>query len=420
MRRCCAGSWPKSRDDPGVTAGPHFLPYGRHLIDDDDVAAVTAVLRGGALTTGPAIPAFEAALAAATGARHAVACGNGTEALHLAVVGLGLGPGDWVVVPAVTFVATANAVRLAGAEVVFADVAADTGLITAETAAAAAARADGPVRAVLPVHLAGQFGDLPALAELAGARGWTVIEDACHAVGSRYDLGAGVAGAVGDGRWAAATAFSFHPVKTIAMGEGGAVTTNEPALARRLTRLRSHGVTRDAGEFLEPGQAFAANGRSHPWYYEMVELGFNYRVSDLQCALGLSQLAKLESFAARRRMLVEQYTTLLAPLAPRVRPLAGTPGVTAAWHLQVVLIDFEALGTSRDAVMAALHAAGIGSQVHYLPVPWQPYYRRRYPLASLPGAARYYARTLSLPLHPGMTGNDVGRVVAALGAALPA
>jgi UDP-4-amino-4,6-dideoxy-N-acetyl-beta-L-altrosamine transaminase len=398
--------------------GARFLPYGRHLIDEDDVAAVSAVLRGEALTAGPLVPAFEAALMAATGARHAVACGNGTEALHLAMLALGLGPGDWAVVPAVTFLATANAVRLTGAEVVFADVDSDTGLITAETAASAAARAGGPVRAVLPVHLAGQFGDLPALAELARARGWVVVEDACHAIGSRYDLGTGITGAVGDGRWATATAFSFHPVKTIAMGEGGAVTTNDPALARRMARLRSHGVTRETSEFQEPAQAFAADGRSHPWYYEMAELGFNYRVSDIQCALGLSQLAKLDRFAACRRALVERYAALLAPLAPQVRPLARTPGVSAAWHLQVVLITFEALGTSRDAVMAHLQAAGIGSQVHYIPVPWQPYYRRRYPLASLPGAERYYARALSLPLCPAMTDGDVDRVVGALRAAV--
>ena len=395
-----------------------FLPYGRHLIEDDDIAAVTAVLRSGALTAGPQVEAFEAALAATVGAASAVVCGNGTEALHLALLAAGVGPGDWAIVPAVTFLATANAVRMVGAEVVFADVDSETGLITAATAAAAAARAEGAIKAVLPVHLAGQFGDLSALAELARRRGWLVIEDACHAIGSCYDFGAGQCGRVGDGRWGDLAAFSFHPVKTVAMGEGGAVTTNQPALARRMASLRCHGMVRNSDGFTESAQAFAADGSAHPWYYEMAELGFNYRASDVQCALGLSQLAKLPRFVERRRARARRYDAALAPMAATVRPIARTAGVTAAWHLYPVLIDFEALGLSRDTVMARLRAAGIGTQVHYLPVAWQPYYRRRYGDGALPGAARYYARTLSLPLFPGMADGDVERVVTALGMAL--
>ena len=395
-----------------------FLPYGRQLIEEDDVAAVVAVLRGECLTGGPAVAAFERALMAATGAGHAVACGNGTEALHLAALAVGLGPGDRALVPAITFLATANAVRYTGAEVVFADVDAETGLITADTAAEAAARAGGPIKAVFPVHLAGQFGDLPALATLARTRGWAMVEDACHALGTRYDLADGGAGRVGDGRWSDCTAFSFHPVKTVAMGEGGAVTTGDPALAERMARLRNHGMTRDPAGFREPSQAFAPDGRAHSWYYEMAELGFNYRASDIHCALGASQLAKLGRFAARRRALAARYDTLLAPLAPLIRPLAHTPGVEAAWHLYAVLIDFDALGQSRDTVMERLRAAGIGTQVHYLPVPWQPYYRTHQPVPRLPGAERYYTRTLSLPLFPAMEHGDVGRVVTVLTTAL--
>ncbi len=404
-----------------MSDGAPILGYGRHLIEDDDVAAVAAVLRGDALTCGPMVEAFEAALAAATGARYAVACGNGTQALHLAVLAAGLGPGDRAIVPAVTFLATANAVRYVGADVVFADVNPDTGLITAESVAAAAALAEsdgGTIRAVLPVHLAGQFGDLPDLAALARARGWAVIEDACHAIGTRYDLGQGVAGAVGDGRWSDTTAFSFHPVKTIAMGEGGAVTTNDAALARRMTRLRGHGMVRDAAAFTDPVQALAADGTAHPWYYEMSELGFNYRVTDLQCALGVSQLAKLERFVARRRDLVALYDARLAPLAPLVQPLGRTPGLLPAWHLYIARIDFASRGIDRDQVMRQLGAAGIGTQVHYIPVPWQPYYRQRYGVSALPGAEDYYRRALTLPLHPGMADGDVGRVVDALGEAL--
>ena len=401
-----------------MSLGTSFLPYGRHLIEEDDVAAVAAVLRGDALTGGPAVAAFEAALREATGAAHAVVCGTGTQALHLAMLAAGIGPGDRVICPAVTFLATANGARYAGAEVVFADVDADTGLITAATAEAAAARAGGPVKAVLPVDFAGQFGDLPELGALARRRGWAVIEDACHAVGGRYDLGDGVVGAVGDCRWADAAVFSFHPVKTVAMGEGGAITTNDAALAARMASLRNHGIVRTADGFTETEQAFASDGSAHPWYYEMQELGFNYRACDLQCALGVSQLAKLDRFTARRRRLVGLYDAQLAALAPRVRPLGRMPGVSAAWHLYAVLIDFEAVGLSRDTVMNRLRARGIGSQVHYIPVPWQPYYRRRQPVPALPGAERYYARTLSLPLYPGMADADVGRVVAALEEAL--
>ncbi len=398
-----------------------FLPYGRHLIEEDDIQAVVAVLRGDTLTTGPTVDALEAALVAATGARHAVVCGNGTQALHLAALAAGLGPGCRAIVPAVTFLATANAVRYTGAEVVFADVDGETGLITAESARAAAKRAaeDGgaPVKAVLPVDLAGQFGDLPELAALARDQGWMVIEDACHAIGTRYDLGHGRVGAVGDGRWADLATFSFHPVKTVAMGEGGAITTNDAALARRMTRLRSHGMVR-AAAFAIPEQALADDGSAHPWYYEMSELGFNYRASDLQCALGLSQLGKLKRFAGRRRHLAALYDARLADLAPLVRPLGRTPGLVPAWHLYVVRIDFAARGVSRDQVMRRLSAAGIGTQVHYIPVPWQPYYRQRTETPDLPGAAAYYRQTLTLPLHPGMNDHDVDRVAAALEAAL--
>ncbi len=395
-----------------------FLPYGRHLIEEDDIAAVASVMRGEALTGGPAVAAFEEALIKATGAGHAVVCGNGTEALHLAVLAAGIGPGDWVICPAITFLATANCARYVGAEVVFADVEPDSGLISEASAKEAAARAGGAVKAVLPVDLAGQFGDLPALATLARREGWVVIEDACHAIGTSYEFGDGTVGAVGDGRWSDLTVFSFHPVKTVAMGEGGAITTNTGALAARMASLRSHGMVRAAEAFIEPAQAFAADGSAHPWYYEMQELGFNYRACDLQCALGLSQMAKLKRFTARRRHLAALYDQHLATLAPWVRPLARTRGVTASWHLYSVLIEFEHFALSRDLVVKRLHAAGIGTQVHYIPVPWQPYYRQRYGHAALPGAERYYARTLSLPLFPAMDERDIDRVIEALTRAL--
>ncbi len=386
------------------------LPYGRHLIEEDDISAVVEVLRGDWLTTGPAVERFEVGLAEATGARHAVACANGTAALHLAALALELGPGDAAVVPAITFVATANAVRLVGAEVVFADVDPDTGLMRPEDLEAALARADRPVRAVLPVHLAGQTADMAAIGALARARGLRVVEDACHAIGGVDPEGA----PVGACRHGDAATFSFHPVKTIAMGEGGAVTTNDDALAARVRSMRNHGLTRDPARWSQADEGFGPQGQANPWYYEMPEPGLNYRASDINCALAASQLGKLDRFAARRRALVERYDALVANLAPAVRPLGRVSGCVPAWHLYVVLVDFDAAGVDRGTVMRRLGERGIGSQVHYIPVHRQPYYRARVGQLRLPGADAYYARTLTLPLFPAMMDEDVERVVTSL------
>lgn len=392
-----------------------FLPYGRHRIEDDDIAGVERALRSGALTGGPAVADFERALARATGSPYAVACSSGTAALHLAALALELGPGDAAVVPSLTFLATANALRYVGADVVFADVDADTGLLTPATLDSALARAgrDRRVRAVFPVHLAGQCADMAGLGALARGRGLKVVEDACHALGGTC-AGQPV-GACGHSDMAA---FSFHPVKTVAMGEGGAITTKDAALARRLSELRSHGMVRDPARFDIRDQGFGPDGEPNPWYYEMPEPGFNYRASDIHCALGSSQLAKLDRFVAERRRIVDWYAEALAPLAPLVTPLPRVPWGEPAWHLKAVLIDFRAAGTPRGQVMRALAARGIGSQVHYLPVHRQPYYRRLYGELNLPGADAYYERTLSLPLYVGLTHEDVDRVVAALAEAL--
>jgi UDP-4-amino-4,6-dideoxy-N-acetyl-beta-L-altrosamine transaminase len=396
--------------------GPRpFLPYGRHLVEDDDVAAVIAALRSERLTTGPAVDAFERALARATGAPHAVACANGTAALHLAALALDLGPGDAAVVPTLTFLATANALRYVDADVIFADVDAETGLLTSATLEAAFAGAGSRrrVKAVFPVHLAGQCTDMEGISAIARARGFKVVEDACHALG-----GTCAGQPVGACAHSDMAAFSFHPVKTIAMGEGGAVTTRDAALARRLGELRSHGMVRDPARFEIREQGFGPNGEPNPWYYEMPEPGLNYRASDIQCALGQNQLAKLGRFVAERRRIVDWYAEALAPLAPVVRPLPRVAWSEPSWHLCVVLIDFRAAGTTRGKVMRALAGEGVGSQVHYLPVHRQPYYRRLYGDLVLPGADAYYERTLSLPLYVGLTRADVARVVAALAGAL--
>ena len=383
---------------------PPVLPYGRQTIEDDDIAAVVAALRADFLTTGPMVEAFEDAFAAKVGARHAVACANGTAALHLVMLALRVKEGEAVIVPSVTFLATANCARYVGAEVVFADVDPRSGLMTPGTLAEAMGRLDGrALRAVMPVHLRGQAADLPGLASLAARAGAVLVEDAPHALGTTMNFG-DLTEMVGDVRHSAMATFSFHPVKTIATGEGGMVTTNDPDLARRLKTLRSHGMVRpDGGE---------------PWWYEMPEPGFNYRLPDILCALGLSQLGKLDRFAGRRRALAKAYETALAPLAPLVQRAAQPAWSDPVLHLMCVLIDFAAAGRTRAEVMGRLLERGVGSQVHYIPVHRQPYYRERYGVLHLPGAEAWYDRCLSLPLYPGMADGDVARVADALADAL--
>lgn len=402
-----------------ANAGAPFLPYGRPCIEDDDIAAVAQVLCSGWLTTGPLVEQFETALARATGAHHAVVCNSGTAALHLAAMALDLDHTSMVIVPALTFVATANAARYVGARVVFADVDPLSGLMTPQTLIDALDRAPRAA-AVFPVHLNGQCVDLPALREIADRQRLAIVEDACHALGTTYGAD-GHKHTVGAGAHSAFQCFSFHPVKTVAMGEGGAVTTSDPRAAQRMRNLRSHGIERAADRFEVKAQAFTPDGEANPWYYELQELGFNYRASDIQCALGISQLSKLDRFKRERAALVETYDELIAHLAPRVRTVLNVEKCDPAWHLYVVLIDFEALGLTRADVMRNLAARGIGSQVHYLPVPCQPYYRAledKDPHRLYPGAMAYYAKCLSLPLYVGMTSDDVARVVDALDEAL--
>lgn len=387
-----------------------FLPYGRQTIEEDDVRAVAEALRGDLLTTGPRVAEFETAFAEKVGAAHAIACSSGTAALHLAALALDLGPGDAVVVPSVTFLATANAARYVGAEAVFADVDPETGLMGPEHLAGALSRLGGArARAVFPVHLNGQPVDMASISDMADRNGLAIVEDACHAVGgsvSGTDIGACAGSSM--------ACFSTHPVKAIATGEGGLVTTNDSRLAASLRMFRNHGMTRDPAEFVNPDLAFAADGSANPWYYEMHQPGFNYRLSDINCALGISQLAKLDRFLARRRALADLYDRLLAPLAPAMRPLPRVAWGQSGWHLYVVRIDFAGLGVDRAAFIARLRNVGIGAQVHYLPLHHQPYYRARCGQLQLPGADAYYRSVLSLPFFPAMADDDVHSVVEAI------
>ena len=381
-----------------------FLAYGRQTIEDDDIEAVAAALRSDFLTTGPRVDAFEAAFAEAVGARHAVACSNGTAALHLAMLALDVRPGEVVIVPSITFLATANCARYVGAEVIFADVDPTTGLMTPDTLAAALNQVGSrTLRAVLPVHLRGDVAELDRLETLAAQAGAVLVEDAPHALGSEAVFG-NQRETVGDCRHSAMSTFSFHPVKTIATGEGGMITTNDPDLAVRLKAFRSHGMVRPAD--------------GDPWWYEMPEPGFNYRLPDILCALGQSQLKKLPRFATQRQALAARYGEVLADLAPMVKIASRPDWSTPVLHLLVALFDFKAAGLSRRQVVDRLKAKGVGTQVHYIPVHTQPYYQARYGQLHLPGAEAWYEACLTLPLYPGMTPVDVDHVAASLRAVL--
>lgn len=388
-----------------------FLPYGQHSIDDADIEAVVKVLKNGPLTSGPKAPDFEKALARKLGVKEAVVCSNGTTALHLACMAAGLAPGDVAIVPSITFLSTANAVRMCGADVVFADVCANTGLMTPATLEHAIEKTENRLKAVLPVHLNGQCHDIEAMRVIAKQQaGVAVITDCCHALGADYSSG----GKPGDGQFEDYACFSFHPVKSIAMGEGGAVTTNDSDAAKRMRLLRAHDLRRESENWQFPSQGFDSSGDANPWYYEMTELAYNYRANDLQCALGISQLEKLDDFVSRRRELANLYTKAFEEVSNLIKPIERAGFAASAWHLYPVLIDFKELGKERGIVQRELMEKGIGTQVHYIPVSDQPYYRNLYGEQNLPGASDYYEKVLSLPIFPAMTDDDVFRVVKAI------
>src|SRR5207249_5037785 len=378
----------------GPPVRPRLLPYGGQLIDDDDIQAVAHALKDDWLTTGPRVAEFERTVAAAVGAAHAVAVSSGTAALHAAAFAAGIGPGDEVIVPALTFAASANAVLYQGGIPVFADVRGDTLNVDP---ADVAARLTGRTRAIVAVDYAGQPADLDALGALARDRGLALIEDAAHALGAEY-RGRRV-GALAD-----LTTFSFHPVKHITTGEGGLVTTASGELAARLRRFRNHGLETEYGERHERGDE----------YSPMVELGYNYRLTDLQCALGLSQLTRLEQFLKRRAELAQRYRMELAGQPGLLLP-AVAPDVRHAWHIFPVLLQPERLRADRRTILAALRAENIGAAVHYVPVYWHPYYQARgYRRGLCPRAEWAFERLLTLPLFPAMTDEDADDVLAAV------
>lgn len=379
--------------DGGTPVRSTFLPYAHQVIDDTDVAAVSAALRSDWLTTGPRVPQFERAIEAATGTRHAVAFSSGTAALHGAAVVAGLGPGDEAITTPMTFVATANCVLYAGATPVFADIRPDDLLLDPEAVAAAV----GPAtRAIVAVDYAGHPADYPALraiADLAPGGPLALIADASHSLGA--SVGGRAVGTLAD-----LTVLSLHPAKIMTTAEGGAVLTERDDLAERLRRFRNHGISSE----------LAAR---RDWTYAMVELGYNYRLTDVAAALGSAQIARLDAFLARRRALAARYLDRLADHAIVELPSIADD-VEPAWHFMFVRLRLDRLRVDRGEVYRALRAENIGVNVHYIPVHMHPYYRERFPGLSFPLAEAAYERLLTLPLHAGMEEADVDDVVAAL------
>lgn len=373
-----------------------MIPYGRQDISREDIEAVTAVLASDFLTQGPVVPAFEAAIAQYCGAGHAVAVNSATSALHIACLALGVGPGDVVWTSPNTFVASANCALYCGAEVDFVDIDAVTWNMSVERLEAKLKQAqlDGRLpKVVIPVHLCGQSCDMAAIGALARTYGFKVIEDASHAIGADYE---GVP--VGNCAHSDIVVFSFHPVKIITTAEGGACTTNDPHLARQLQLLRSHGITRETDEM-----SHAPDG---PWYYQQVTLGYNYRMTELHGALGLSQMVRLGPFVARRRSIARRYSDRFADID--VALPYEIPAANSSWHLYVIRVAAE----HHRATFEAFRAAGLGVNLHYIPVPSQPYYRNLgHDPADYPEANAYYGEAISIPLYAGMTDDDVETVI---------
>ena len=369
-----------------------MIPYGRQDISETDIQAVVDVLRSDFLTQGPAVPAFEKAVADYCGTEHAVAVNSATSALHIACLSLGVGPDDVVWTSPITFVASANCALYCGAQIDFVDIDPRTYNLSIErlTEKLEHAKKLGCLpKVVIPVHLCGQPCDMAGIHKLSQRYGFKIIEDASHAIGGKYQ-----GEPIGNSHYSDITVFSFHPVKIITTAEGGMALTNDESLAQRMKLLRSHGITRD-----EQDMTHAPDG---PWYYQQIDLGFNYRMSDLQAALGVSQIQRLDEFVAKRHAIAKRYDELLADF-PAVTPWQH-PDCYSGLHLYVIRLNLDELDKRHREVFESMRAAGIGVNLHYIPVYRQPYYEELgFKRGYCPEAERYYAEAISLPMYPGLT-----------------
>jgi perosamine synthetase len=381
--------------DGGSPVREARLPYGRQWLDEEDIAAVVEVLTSDWLTTGPKVGEFEAAFADFVDTEEAVAVSNGTAALHAAMYAADIGPGDEVIVTPMTFAASANCIVYQGGTPIFADVDLDTLLIDPEQVEA---QITPRTKAIVAVDYTGQPCDYDALQAIADQHGLMLIADACHAIGGSYKERP--VGSLAD-----LSTFSFHPVKHITTGEGGMITTDDLELAQRMRVFRNHGITTDHRQREKEGS----------WFYEMVDLGYNYRLTDIQCVLGLSQLRKLPGWVKRRQAIAQRYDEAFADL-PAVQPLGVRGEVSHAYHLYMIQLDLERLSVDRAQVFAALVAEGIGVNVHYIPVHFHPFYREHFGTGPglCPIAEAAYERLITLPMFPQMSGKDVEDVITAV------
>jgi UDP-4-amino-4,6-dideoxy-N-acetyl-beta-L-altrosamine transaminase len=376
-----------------------FLSYGKQWIDDSDIEAVIKVLKSDYLTQGPKVEEFEQAICDYTGAKYCVAVSNGTAALHLAIAAIQIDKDSEGITTPITFVASSNCLIYNGLKPVFSDINQKSYNIDLEEIKK---HATNKTKVIVAVDFAGQPADLETIYPWARENNISVVEDASHAIGSKYKDGS----KVGNCKYSDLTTFSFHPVKTITTGEGGAITTNDEVLYQRLLLLRSHGITKNPGLLSQnPG----------PWYYEMIDLGFNYRMTDIQAALGTNQLNKLDKFVDRRREIVAKYNEAFKGLRDCVIPYEEI-GLFSAFHLYILQIDFDKIGKTRKEFMEELKENSIGTQVHYIPVHLQPYYQKQYgyKAGDFPIAEAYYYKCLSLPLYPKMNNEDVDQVINAI------
>jgi UDP-4-amino-4,6-dideoxy-N-acetyl-beta-L-altrosamine transaminase len=380
-----------------------MIPYGRQEVLQTDIDLVTEVLRSDFLTQGPMVPRFEEVVRAKVDAGYALALNSATSALHVACLALGLGPGDWLWTSPITFVASANCGLYCGANVDFVDIDPDTYNLCAvelERKLVEAQLTGRLPKVVVPVHLCGRPCDMEAIYSLSKRFGFKILEDASHAIGGKYK-----GEYIGSGRYSDITVFSFHPVKIVTTAEGGMALTNDPELARRMSLLRSHGITRDSNAMTREPDG--------PWYYEQIELGFNYRMTELQAALGVSQMTRLDKYVARRHELARRYDRLLVdlPLTPPSADHAGYSGL----HLYVVRLDLVKIGRTQLAVFDALRQHGIGVNLHYIPVHLQPYYKRfGFTDGQFPISETFYRSVISLPMYPTLTEAQQDFIVATL------